>query len=136
MSIFTTHRTGEHRSLSGELRILQPSEYDRLLLPWLGTFAGLVLAIVCFYLEFQRRHPGSDLGSPETEVENCRRGVEPRLWVALTLLALGWISRYVADRFGGGWALAGHALALGGILVLARVMLSWGSPEKMRRRDR
>jgi hypothetical protein len=105
------------------------------LLPWLGTLAGLALAVVCFYLEFQRRHAGSAPGSPETKAETGRKGVEPRLWVALTLLALGWTSRYVADRFGGGWALAGHALALGGILMLARLMMSWGSPERPRRGD-
>ena len=57
-------------------------------------------------------------------------GVEPRLGLALTLLALGWTLRYVADRFGGSWALAGHTLALAGILVLARAMMAWGGPDR------
>ena len=118
--------------------MLQPAEYDRLLLPWLGALAGLAVAIVSFYLELQRRHPGSAPRPPEPAVEagNGRIGVEPRLGFALTLLALGWTLRYVADRFGGGWALAGHALALAGILVLARAIMTSGSPERPRRGGR
>jgi hypothetical protein len=93
------------------------------------------VAIVSFYLELQRRHPGSAPLPPEPEAEagTGRFGVEPRLGFALVLLGLGWALRYVADRFGGGWALAGHALALAGIMVLARAMMAWGSPERPRR---
>lgn len=88
------------------------------------------MAIVSFYLEFQRRHARFVPRPPETgeQAGAGGTGVEPPLGFALTLLALGWTLRYVADRFGGGWALAGHALALAGILVLARAMMAWVSP--------
>jgi hypothetical protein len=105
-----------------EVRIPQPAEIDRLLLPWLAMLSGLALGIASFYLEYRRRHPAPAASAEARGRAGAAKGIEPRLSIALGLLLLGWLLRYAADRLGGGWALAGHATALAGIAMLARAV--------------